>query len=133
MIAVPLIFGRLTAADYEDAVAAGSRRIDALRDKLTASKSRSSPAIITIPRNAPSPTRSAWNWNDGTVSKKRSNIPIGHRRRRKEGLPLLIEKFKTNLARRFGAEQQQRIIDASMDFKALASMPVSDYVDLYVI
>jgi len=48
-------------------------------------------------------------------------------------MPLLIDKFKRNLARRFGSEQQQRILHASMDRSALEKMPVSDYVDLYVV
>jgi 2-methylcitrate dehydratase len=58
--------------------------------------------------------------------------PIGHRRRRAEGMPLLVEKFKANLARRFGREQQQKILDASLDRPALEAMAVHDYVDLYV-
>ena len=48
-------------------------------------------------------------------------------------MPLLVEKFKRNLARRFGSEQQQRILDASMDRTQLEQMPVSEYVDLYVV
>jgi 2-methylcitrate dehydratase len=59
-------------------------------------------------------------------------FPIGHRRRREEGLPLLVEKFKTNLRRRFPEAQQKRILDASLDRKRLEAMPVSEYVDLYV-
>jgi 2-methylcitrate dehydratase len=59
--------------------------------------------------------------------------PIGHRRRREDGMPLLVEKFKRNLARQFGEEQQQRILDASMNRERLEQMPVSEYVDLYVV
>jgi 2-methylcitrate dehydratase len=59
--------------------------------------------------------------------------PIGHRRRREDGMPLLVEKFKRNLARRFGEAQQQRILDASMDRGRLEQMPVSEYVDLYAV
>jgi 2-methylcitrate dehydratase len=59
--------------------------------------------------------------------------PIGHKRRRKEGMPLLVEKFKRNLARQFGEAQQQRILDASIDRGRLEQMPVSEYVDLYVV
>ena len=58
--------------------------------------------------------------------------PIGHRRRREEGMPLLLEKFKVNLGRRFGEEQQRRILEASLDSARLDSTPVNDYVDLYV-
>ena len=53
--------------------------------------------------------------NDGTVLEETVEYPIGHRRRREEGLPLLVEKFKTNLRRRFAEEQQQRILDVSLD------------------
>ncbi|MBV8260659.1 MAG: MmgE/PrpD family protein, partial [Paraburkholderia sp.] len=59
--------------------------------------------------------------------------PIGHQRRRDEGIPLLIEKFRTNLARRFPAKQQQAILDVSLDAARLEAMPVNEYVDLYVI
>ncbi len=70
---------------------------------------------------------------DGTVLEETVEYPIGHKRRRKEGMPLLVEKFKRNLARRFGEEQQQRILDASLDREQLERMPVSEYVDLYVV
>ena len=59
--------------------------------------------------------------------------PIGHRRRREEGMPLLVEKFKTNLRRRFDEEQQKRILDVSLDRERLEQMPVNEYVDLYVV
>jgi len=59
--------------------------------------------------------------------------PIGHRRRRSEGLPMLEAKFRSNLARRFPASQQQAILDISLDHARLLSTPVDEYVDLYVI
>jgi 2-methylcitrate dehydratase len=59
--------------------------------------------------------------------------PIGHRRRRRDGMPLLIEKFKTNLARRFPQKQQKAILDVSLDRRRLESIPVNEYVDLFVI
>jgi 2-methylcitrate dehydratase len=59
--------------------------------------------------------------------------PIGHKRRRADGIPLLEAKFRTNLARRFPAKQQQRILDISLDQKKLEAIPVNEYVDLYVI
>jgi 2-methylcitrate dehydratase len=58
--------------------------------------------------------------------------PIGHRRRREEGLPLLVEKFKTNLRRRFDEGRQEKILEASLDARRLESMAVNEYVDLYV-
>jgi 2-methylcitrate dehydratase len=69
---------------------------------------------------------------DGSVLEETVEYPIGHKRRRKEGIPLLIDKFKRNLASRFASDQQQRILDASMDRSVLENMPVNDYVDLYI-
>ena len=60
-------------------------------------------------------------------------FPIGHQRRRADGIPLLVDKFRTNLARRFPAKQQQAILDVSLDQAKLEAMPVDEYVDLYVI
>jgi 2-methylcitrate dehydratase len=71
--------------------------------------------------------------NDGTELEETVEYPIGHRRRREEGIPLLIEKFKTNLRRSFTEERQQEILDASLDRERLESMPVHEYVDLYAL
>jgi 2-methylcitrate dehydratase len=71
--------------------------------------------------------------NDGTVIEETVEYPIGHRRRREEGLPLLVEKFKTNLRRRFAEDRQQSILDASRDRARLESMAVNEYVDLYAL
>ncbi len=70
--------------------------------------------------------------NDGAMLEETVEYPLGHRRRRKEGMPLLVEKFKTNLRRRFTEAQRQRILDASLDAVRLDAMPVNEYVDLYV-
>ena len=69
---------------------------------------------------------------DGTILEETVEYPIGHRRRRDEGIPLLIEKFKTNLRRRFSDVQQQRILAVSLNPAHLDAMPVNDYVDLFV-
>ncbi len=70
--------------------------------------------------------------DNGEVLEETVEYPLGHRRRRSEGLPLLVEKFKTNLRRRFTEPQQQRILAASLDRGRLESMPVNEYVDLYI-
>jgi 2-methylcitrate dehydratase len=73
-------------------------------------------------------------FNDGKKLKEVVvEYPIGHKRRRKEGIPVLVEKFKTNLARRFPPKQQKTILDLSLDQKKLEETPVNEYVDLYVI
>jgi len=59
--------------------------------------------------------------------------PIGHKRRRKEGMPVLVEKFRTNLARRFPSKQQKAILELCMDAERLAATPVDQFVDLFVI
>ncbi len=69
--------------------------------------------------------------SDGTVLEETVEYPIGHRRRREEGMPLLVEKFRTNLRRRFDEDRQQRILEASLDPARLDAMPVNEYVDLY--
>jgi 2-methylcitrate dehydratase len=69
---------------------------------------------------------------DGTVFEETVEYPIGHKRRRKEGIPLLEAKFKTNLARRFSPKEQQEILDVSLNQQALEEMSVHKYVDLYV-
>ena len=59
--------------------------------------------------------------------------PIGHARRRQDGIPKLVDKFKINLARQFPTRQQQRILEVSLDRTRLEQMPVNEYLDLYVI
>jgi 2-methylcitrate dehydratase len=135
MIAVPLLFGRLTAADYEDAVAKDPTwgpRIDSIRDRTTCVEELQFTRDYHDPEKRSIANSLRMELNDGTVLEQTVEYPIGHRRRREEGLPLLVEKFRTNLARRFPQAQQQRILDVSLDPARLDAMPVNDYVDLYV-
>ena len=132
MVAVPLIFGRLTARDYEDDIASDPA-IDALREKIVCVED---PAF-TVDYHDPS-KRSIANaltveFKDGSkFDEVVVEYPIGHARRRTDGIPLLIEKFKINLARIFKEDQQKKILDVSMDYKKLSEMAVNEYVDLYV-
>ena len=72
-------------------------------------------------------------FNDGTKTREVVvEYPIGHRRRRDDGIPLLVEKFRVNVARRFAAKQQQAIFDVALDQKRLAAMAVNEFVDLLV-
>ncbi len=132
MIAIPLLFGRLTAADYEDDVAADAR-IDALRAKVECVEEPAFTADYHDPEKRSIASALRIEFNDGTVLEETVEYPIGHRRRRAEGIPLLVEKFRANLRRRFNEEQQQRILEASLDRSRLEQMPVHEYVDLYVI
>jgi len=136
MIAVPLIFGRLTAGDYEDAVALDpvwGPRIDAVRDRITCIEELQYTRDYHDPEKRSIPNSLRMELEDGTVLEETVEYPIGHKRRRAEGMPLLIDKFKRNLARRFASEQQQRILDASLDRSALETKTVSEYVGLYVV
>ncbi|SIT43164.1 2-methylcitrate dehydratase [Paraburkholderia piptadeniae] len=133
MIAVPLIFGRLTAADYEDAVAQDPR-IDALRNKMECVEDPQFTKDYHDPDKRSIANALTVEFTDGSkFDEVVVEYPIGHKRRRAEGIPLLVEKFRTNLARRFPAKQQQAILDVSLDKAKLEAMPVNEYVDLYVI
>jgi 2-methylcitrate dehydratase len=133
MIAVPLIFGRLTAADYEDEIARDPR-IDALRDKMECVEDPQFTKDYHDPNKRSIANALTVEFTDGSkFDEVVVEYPIGHKRRRAEGIPLLVEKFKTNLARRFAAKQQQAILDVSLDQAKLEAMPVNEYVDLYVI
>ncbi len=133
MVAVPLIFGRLTAQDYEDNVARDPR-IDALRKKMVCVEDKQFTKDYHDPKKRSIANALTVAFKDGkTLEEVVVEYPIGHKRRRKEGLPLLVEKFGTNLARRFPARQQDAILRASLNQKALEAMPVNEYVDLYVI
>ncbi len=133
MVAVPLIFGRLTAADYEDAVAADPR-IDVLRDKITCVEDTAFTADYHDPDKRSIANALTIELNDGTVfDEVVVEYPIGHKRRRADGIPLLEAKFRTNLARRFPSKQQAAILKVSLDQQALEAMTVNEYVDLYVI
>ncbi|WP_058909870.1 bifunctional 2-methylcitrate dehydratase/aconitate hydratase [Entomohabitans teleogrylli] len=133
MVAIPLLFGRLTAADYEDSVA-GDPRIDALREKTTCHEDPAFTRDYHDPQKRSIANALTVEFSDGSrFEEVVVEYPIGHARRRDEGIPLLIEKFKTNLARQFPARQQQRILDVSLDRQRLEQMPVNEYLDLFVI
>ena len=70
-------------------------------------------------------------FKDGTVFNEVAvEYPIGHARRRTEGIPLLIEKYKTNLARIYDADKQKKIIELCLDYNKLSSTPVNEFMDL---
>lgn len=133
MVAVPLIFGRLTAADYEDNIAKDSR-IDALRDKIHCHEDTQFTADYHDPDKRSISNGLTITLNDGHVlDEVVIEYPVGHKRRRKEGMPLLLKKFRINLARQFPEAQQLRILQASLDKPILEKMPVNEYMDLFVI
>ena len=133
MIAVPLIFGRLTAGDYEDSVARDPR-IDALRAKMFCVEDKKFTRDYHAPDKRSIANALTVEFKDGSrLDEVVCEYPIGHKRRRAEGMPVLVEKFKTNLARRFPAKQSKTILNLFLNEKQLQQTPVSEFVDLMVI
>jgi 2-methylcitrate dehydratase len=133
MVAVPLIFGRLTAADYEDEVAADPR-IDLLREKIICVEDPQFTKDYHDPEKRSIANGLTVEFKDGQrLAEVVVEYPIGHKRRRKEGLPLLVKKFERNLARRFPAKQQQAILELCLDADRFAATPVHEFVDRMVI
>ncbi len=133
MVAVPLLYGRLTAADYEDNVAQDPR-IDVLRGKIVCVEDPAYTADYHDPARRSIANALTVEMNGGEVlDEVVVEYPVGHARRRAEGIPLLEAKFGVNLARRFPHKQQQSILRVSLSQQALEAMPVHEYVDLYVI
>ena len=130
MVAVPLIFGRLTARDYEDKIAADSR-IDALREKIICVEDTAFTADYHDPAKRSIANAITIEFNDGSLlGEEVVEYPIGHARRRSAGIPLLIEKYKTNLARIFDAPTQAKILSLSLDYEALITTPVDEFMDM---
>ncbi|MDE1943178.1 MAG: bifunctional 2-methylcitrate dehydratase/aconitate hydratase [Betaproteobacteria bacterium] len=133
MTAIGLIFGRLTAADYEDDVA-HDPRIDALRDKMSCVEDARYSREYHDPDKRSIANAVQVFFKDGSSTERvEVEYPIGHRRRRQEGIPHLEAKFRTNLARRFPAKQQQAILALALDQARLEATPVHEFVDLFVI
>jgi 2-methylcitrate dehydratase len=132
MVAVPLALGRLVASDYEDDVAA-LPIIDQLREKMACVEDPQFTRDYLDPEK-----RSIANGITvelGNGSKLREVVveyPIGHRRRRREGVPLLIEKFQGNLALGIPPRQARQILSICGDQQALEATPVQDFVGLFV-
>jgi len=133
MSAIGLLKGNLTAADYEDNVASDPR-IDALRDKMQCVEHLPYSKDYHDPEKRSIANAIQVFFKDGTKSEQIAvEYPIGHRRRRGEGIPELVKKFKINLARRFPAKQQEAILAVCMDEARLSSMPAHEFVDMFVI
>jgi 2-methylcitrate dehydratase len=128
MVAIPLLFGRLTASDYEDEIA-NDPRVDALRAKMQVKENP-----VFTREYYDSDKRYIGNavqvfFKDGTSSRRVSvDYPIGHRKRRSEGTPVLVKKFEASVAAHFGAKQTEVIKAMFADQAALATMPVSEFV-----
>jgi 2-methylcitrate dehydratase len=133
MVAVPILFGRLTASDYEDSIAKDPR-IDKLRDKIVCVEDPAFTKDYHDPKKRSIANALTVEFLDGKKMKEIVvEYPIGHKRRRKEGMPVLVEKFKTNLARQFPEKQQKAILALCLDQKKLEATAVHEFVDMMVI
>jgi 2-methylcitrate dehydratase len=132
MVAVPLLLGRLTAEDYEDAVASDPR-IDALRAKMVVTENAElSRDYLDPDKRAIGNAVQVW-FADGTrTARVAIDYPIGHRRRRAEGIPQLVAKFERNLATLFGAKQRAAIAAACAEQGRLEALPVEEFMALWV-
>ena len=131
MAAVGMIRGNLTAADYEDGAAADPR-IDALRERMEIVEDSRYSRDYLDPEKRSIANAIEVRFRDGTsTARVEVEYPVGHRRRREEGYPLLDAKFAVNLARRFAPKQQAAILSACADAARLESMPVDRFVDLF--
>lgn len=131
MTAIGLIFGELTADYYEDK-AAKDPRIDILRDKMTIQEDVQFSKDYHDPEKRSIANSIQIYFKDGSHTDKITvEYPLGHRRRRQEGIPVLLEKFSANLTTRFGAQQIHQIFSLCQDQKKLEAMPVNEFVDLW--
>jgi len=133
MVAIGLIKGNLTAADYEDDTARDPR-VDALRAKMTCVESKQYSRDYLDPKKRSIANQLQIFFKDGTRTRKVAvEYPIGHRRRRNEGIPLLEAKFRRNLGRRFPKERREAILSLCLDQQRLEAKPVNEFVDMFVV
>jgi 2-methylcitrate dehydratase len=132
MIAVPLIFGRLTADDYENEVAEDPR-IDDLREKMVVAENSQFSTDYLDPEKRAIGNAITISFHDGTKTDRVAiDYPIGHRRRRTEGIPVLLDKFERNLRSHFAPDQVERILTACEDQSRLERMRIDDFMNLWV-
>ncbi|MDZ7853572.1 MAG: 2-methylcitrate dehydratase [Halomonas sp.] len=134
MIAVPLIFGSLTAEHYEDEFHEANPLIDELRGKMEVVEDEGYSRDYYDPEKRSIANAIQVFFKDGSATEKvEVQYPVGHRRRRDEGIPLLVDKFRRNLATRFPAGRCEQILALCEEQARLESTPVNRFVDLFVI
>jgi 2-methylcitrate dehydratase len=132
MTAIGLIFGALTADHYEDATAADPR-IDALRAKMLVREDpRYSREYLEADKRSIANAVQVF-FKDGNATEKvEAEYPLGHRRRRAEGIPLLVKKFQANAETWLPRERVAEILELFADVEKLARQPVSQFVELFI-
>ena len=133
MVAVGLIFGELTADHYEDKIARDPR-IDSLRDKMAVVEdSRYSNDYLDPEKRSIANSVQVFFKDSSCTEKIAVEYPIGHRRRRAEGMPLLVKKFETNLASRLAPPWVKTIRDRCLDLDQLQATPVDQFMDMFTV
>ena len=134
MVAVPLAFGDLVAEHYEDSFHAANPIIDQLREKMEVVEDQRYSMEYHDPDKRSIANAIQIFFSDGSSTDKIAvEYPIGHRRRREEGIPVLETKFKRNLATRFAAGRCEEIFDLCKDQFQLESTPVNEFMDMFVV
>ena len=132
MVAVPLIFGRLTAADYEDDVARDPR-IDALREKMEVTENEKFTRDYFDPELRYIGNAVQVFFKDGTSTDRVAvDYPIGHRERREEGIPVLIQKFVNSVSPKLATKQWDKLNALCLERNKLAATAVDDFMALLV-
>jgi 2-methylcitrate dehydratase len=127
MVAVPLILGELTADSYSDEIAADAR-IDMLRGKMEVGVNEAFTTDYFDPEKRGIGNAIQVFFSDGSSTERvEVSYPIGHRRRREEGIPVLVEKFRSAIGDHYSADQAASIEAACSDQARLESTTVSDF------
>ena len=132
MVAVPLIFGELTAAHYEDDIAADAR-IDDLRAKMTVVEDDRYSRDYLDPDKRSIANAVQVFFADGSATEKAAvEYPLGHRRRREESMPALREKFYRAVREHFPAKQTESILEHCRDTEQLDAMTIGSFMEMFV-
>eukprot|EP01117_Protostelium_nocturnum_P013357 TRINITY_DN4979_c0_g1_i1.p1 TRINITY_DN4979_c0_g1~~TRINITY_DN4979_c0_g1_i1.p1 ORF type:complete len:489 (-),score=107.56 TRINITY_DN4979_c0_g1_i1:12-1478(-) len=134
MVAVGLLFGRLVADDYSDHFAKTNPQIDELRERIVMVESKTYSTDYLDPEKRSQASDLQVQFKDGSVSPVfKSEFPIGHRLRRKEGIPLLVEKFQKNVETRFPSAQRKSILNLCLNKEELFNTEINEFMKLWVI
>jgi 2-methylcitrate dehydratase len=133
MVAMPLLKGSLTADDYEDDVA-GDKRLDALRDKMEVVENAGFSRDYLDPAKRSIGNAVQVFFNDGTSTERVAvEYPVGHRRRREEGVPLLLAKFEKNLRDKIASPNADTILATTSQLEKLQATPVDTFMSWFVV
>ena len=134
MTAVPLIFGNLVAEHYEDDFHKSNPMIDQLRDKMEIIEDPKYSREYLEPEKRSIANALQIHFDDGSHTEKvEINYPVGHKRRRQEGIPLLEQKFQENLASLFPQERCQKITKLLKSQSELENTAVDNFMELLTI